>query len=100
MRACLLGVLRYAERELAPLVMDPHRAEPSDQAGRGSGTDVRYTTVYPAPDGEVVLVWSAADAGLGGVPGATHAEYYPATRRLIVYGEDGDLLDTEVPITD
>ncbi|MGH2892601.1 MAG: hypothetical protein ACRDPM_04935 [Solirubrobacteraceae bacterium] len=100
MRACLLGNLRYVERELAPLVMEPDQVGRSDQVGRGSGTDVRYTTVYPVPDGELVLVWSAADAGLGAVPGATHAEYYPATGRLIVYGEDGDLLDTELPITD
>jgi hypothetical protein len=100
MRDCFLDVLRSAELELAPLVMDPHQAEQSDQVGRGSGTDVRYTTVYPAPDGEVVLVWSAVDGSLGAVPGVTHAEYYPATRRLIVYGEDGDLLDTELPITD
>jgi hypothetical protein len=100
MRDCLLDVLRYSKRELAPLVMDRHQAERSDEVGRGVGTDVRYSTVYPASDGEVVLVWSAADAGLAAVPEATHAECYPATQRLIVFAEDGVLLDTELPVTD
>ena len=50
MRACRLDCLRYVERELAPLVTEPDQVGRSDQVSRASGTDVRYTTVYPVPD--------------------------------------------------
>lgn len=97
MQACLLGGLRQVNRELAVFVMDPHRSGRSELVAPGSGTDVRYTTAYPAADGELAFVSSATEVGLGTVPGVTHAEYYPATGRLIVYDEDGALLDKEFP---
>jgi hypothetical protein len=97
MRACLLGCLRQVDRELAPLVMEPDQSGRAELVGPGSGTDVRYTTAYPAADGELAFVSSAAEVGLGAVPGVTHAEYYPATGRLIVYDKDGAMLDQEFP---
>jgi hypothetical protein len=87
MRNCLLACLRDAARDLAGFVVEPVQAGPSSEVNRGIGTDVRYSTVYPSPDGELVLVLSAADADFDAVSGVTHVAFYPATGRLIVYGE-------------
>lgn len=100
MRRCLLDCVRHAEQEIAPLVMEPDQVSRADEMDRGSGSSVRYTTVYPAPDGDLVLVGSAADAGFDTVPEVTHTEYYPASRRLIVYADEDILLDTEIPGSD
>ncbi|RAO30003.1 hypothetical protein PSN13_05202 [Micromonospora saelicesensis] len=98
--SCLRETLRQSDRDLAPLVREGNpsgRSGESDLAGRGFGSDVRYTTAYPAPDGELAFVSSATEVGLGAVPGVTHVEFYPTTGRLIVHGEDGVLLDKEFP---
>lgn len=100
MRTCLLDCVRDAEQKVAPLVREPDQVSRTDEMYRGSGSNVRYTTVYPAHDGDLVLVGSAADAGFDAVPGVTHTEYYPASRRLIVYADEDILLDTEIPGTD
>ncbi|MEU7890709.1 hypothetical protein AB0B54_34840 [Microbispora bryophytorum] len=97
MQACLLDSLRQVDRKLAALVMEPDRSGWPELLEPGSGTDVRYTTAYPAADGELAFVSSATEVGLGAVPDVTHVEYYPATGRLIVYDEDGALLDKEFP---
>ena len=60
----------------------------------------RGTPLYPAHDGDLVLVSNAADAGFDTVPGVTHIEYCPASRWLIVYADEDILLDTEIPGTD
>lgn len=95
MRTCLLGTVRHAEQTVAPL-LEAGQLSQADEMDRGRGSDVRYTTVYPAHDGDLVLVDSAADAGFDTVPGVTHTEYYPASRRLIVYADEDILLDTEI----
>ena len=100
MRTSLLDSVRHLEQEVAPLVMEPDQLSQADEMNRGSGSNVRYTTAYPAHDGDLVLVGSAADAGLDMVPGVTHTEYYPASRRLIVYADKDILLDAEIPGTD
>ncbi|MGC3862350.1 hypothetical protein ACPSM1_19430 [Micromonospora chersina] len=99
MRTCLLDCVRHAEQKVAPLVTKPEQVSRTDEMYRGSGSNVRYTTVYPAHDGDLVLVGSGADAGFDAVPGVTHTEYYPASRRLIVYADEDILLDTEIPGT-
>ncbi|WP_412538510.1 hypothetical protein R8Z50_21965 [Longispora sp. K20-0274] len=97
MRTCLLDRVRQAEQETTPLLAEPDQFSQADERDRGRGSDVRYTTVYPAPDGNLALVSNAADSGLDTVPGVTHTEYFPASRRLIVYADDDVLLDTEIP---
>ncbi|MGW5557622.1 hypothetical protein ACWER9_10415 [Micromonospora sp. NPDC003944] len=100
MRTCLLDCVRHEEQDVVPLVMEPDQVSRADEMDRGSGSNVWYTTVYPAHDGDLVLVGSAADAGLDTVPGVTHTEYYPASRRLIVYADEDILLDTEMAETE
>jgi hypothetical protein len=100
MRTCLLDCVRHLEQQVVARVMEPDQVSRADEMDRGSGNNVRYTTVYPAHDGDLALVGSAADAGLDTVPGVTHTEYYPASRRLIVYADEDILLDTEIPGTE
>jgi len=99
MRTCLLDCVRHAEQEVVPLVRESDQVSRAGEIDRGSGSNVRYATAYPAHGGELAVVSSAADVGLDTLPEVTHVEYYPGTRRLIVYAGEDILLDTETPGT-
>lgn len=96
MRTCLLICARHNEQMAVPLLMEEEPVAGAGEMDRGSGSDVRYTTVYPSHDGDLVLVGSAADAGLDVFPDVTRTEYHLASRRLIIYAEEDILLDTEM----
>ncbi|GAA1589764.1 hypothetical protein [Actinoplanes couchii] len=100
MRSCLIDCVRRAERDVVPLVMDTAQISRVNELDRGSGSSVRYATVYPSNDGDLAIVGSAVDAGLDMFPEVTHTEYFPSSRRLIVYADEDILLDTEVPVAD
>lgn len=95
MRASLLDCLRDTKEKFGTRVMDLDQLEPALQDERGGGSDARYTTAYPDPGGGIVLARSAADAGFDAIPGVTHADFFPATQRLIVYNENGGHIDID-----
>lgn len=95
MRDCLLNCLRDDKKKFSTQLADVERLKLARQDERGSGSEARYTTAYPNPGGGIALVRSAADAGLDGLPGVTHADFYPTSQRLVVHNGDGEFLDID-----